>query len=173
MDARDLDGSGTTAINQVPSLTGGLTANATSSAVFNYTATSSTGGTAFAWSRASVPGISNGPNNGTGNISETLVNTTASPVIVTYIYTLTANGCPNTQNVVVTVGVDGSTVAPVVTTHPASQTKCAGESVIFNSGASGGPAPTVQWQESTNGTTWTNISWSNGQQFIICNNNRR
>ena len=102
-------------------------------------------------------GVSNAANSGTGDISEILVNTTASPVNVTYVYTLTANGCTNTQNVVVTVGVDGSTVAPQVTTQPASQTWCAGGIATFNSGASGGPAPTVQWQESTNGTTWTNI----------------
>ena len=132
----------TAAPKPIPALSGSLTASATSSAVFNYTAASSTGGTTFAWSRAAVAGISNGANNGTGNISETLVNTTASPVNVTYVYTLTANGCTNTQNVVVTVGVDGSIVAPVVTTQPASQTKCAGVNVIFNSGASGGPAPT-------------------------------
>ena len=87
-----------------------------------------------------------------------LVNTTASPVNVTYVYTLTANGCTNTQNVVVTVGVDGSIVSPAVTTQPASQTKCAGLNVSFNSAASGSPAPTVQWQESTNGTTWNNIT---------------
>ena len=41
--------------------------------------------------------------NGTGDISETLINTTSSPVNVTYVYTLTANGCTNTQNIVVTV----------------------------------------------------------------------
>ena len=58
----------------------------------NYTASSSTGGTTFAWGRAAVAGISNGANNGTGNISEILVNTTVSPVIVTYVYTLTADG---------------------------------------------------------------------------------
>ena len=114
-------------------------------------------GTTFTWSRAAVPGVSNAANSGTGDISEILVNTTASPVNVTYVYTLTANGCTNTQNVVVTVGVDGSTVAPQVTTQPASQTWCAGGIATFSSGASGGPAPTVQWQESTNGTTWTNI----------------
>jgi hypothetical protein len=38
-----------------------------------------------------------------GNINETLTNTTSAPVNVTYVYTLTANGCVNTQNVVVTV----------------------------------------------------------------------
>ena len=48
--------------------------------------------------------------------------------------------------------------APTVTAHPATQTVCAGNSVTFTSAASGSPAPTVQWQQSTNGTTWTNIS---------------
>ena len=57
----------------------------------------------LAWSRAAISGISNAAASGTGNITETLVNTTSSPVNVTYVYTLTANGCTNTQNVVVTV----------------------------------------------------------------------
>ena len=152
------EGSGVAAPKPIPALSSSLTATATSSSAFSYTATSSTSGTTFAWSRAAVTGISNAAATGNGNISETLVNTTTSPVNVTYVYTLTANGCTNTQNVVVTVGVDGSIVSPAVTTQPASQTKCAGVNVIFNSAASGSPAPTVQWQESTNGTTWNNIT---------------
>src|SRR4029077_20013543 len=82
----------------------------------------------------------------------------ALPVNVTYVYTLTANGCTNTQNVVVTVGADGSIASPVVITQPASQTICAGLNASFNSAASGSPAPAIQWQVSTNGTTWTNIT---------------
>ncbi len=141
----------------VPALSNSLTTSATSSSLFTYSATSSTSGTSFTWSRAAVAGISNSANNGTGDISETLVNTTASPVIVTYVYTLTTADCSNTQNVQVTVSVDGSTVAPTVTTQPASQTWCAGGLATFSSGASGGPAPTVQWQDSPNGNTWSNI----------------
>ena len=152
------EGSGVAAPKPIPALSSSLTATATSSSAFNYTATSSTAGTTFAWSRAAVTGISNAAATGNGNISETLVNTTASPVNVTYVYTLTANGCTNTQNVVVTVGVDGSIVSPAVTTQPASQTKCAGLNVSFSSAASGSPAPTVQWQETTNGTSWNNIT---------------
>ena len=151
------EGSGVAAPKPIPALSSSLTATATSSSAFNYTATSSTTGTTFAWSRAAVTGISNAAGNGTGNINESLVNTTTSPVNVTYVYTLTANGCTNTQNVVVTVGVDGSIVSPAVTTQPASQTKCAGLNASFSSAASGSPAPTVQWQESTNGTSWDNI----------------
>ena len=150
--------SGVAAPKPIPALSSNLTATATSGTAFTYTATSSTPGTTFAWSRAAVTGISNAAANGNGNINETLVNTTASPVNVTYVYTLTANGCTNTQNVVVTVGVDGSIVAPAVTTQPAAQTRCAGVNASFSSAASGSPAPTVQWQESTNGTTWNNIT---------------
>ena len=52
----------------------------------------------------------------------------------------------------------GGTVGPTITTQPASQTRCAGTNASFVSAATGTPAPTVQWQVSTNGTTWTNIS---------------
>ena len=149
-------GSGVAAPKPIPALSSGLTRTASSGTAFTYTATSTTPGTTFAWSRAAVSGISNAASNGTGNINETLVNTTASSVNVTYVYTLTANGCTNTQNVVVTVSA--STAAPVVTTQPSSQTRCAGSNASFSSAASGSPAPTVQWQVSTNGFTWSNIT---------------
>jgi hypothetical protein len=140
----------------IPALSSSLTATATTGTAFTYTATSSTPGTTFAWSRAAVTGISNAAANGTGNINETLLNTTASSVNVTYVYTLTANGCTNTQNVLVAVAA--STSVPVVTTQPSAQTRCAGSNASFSSAASGTPAPTVQWQVSTNGFTWSNIT---------------
>ena len=146
----------TLTVNPIPVLSSNLTATAASGTAFTYTATSSTTGATFAWSRAAVTGISNASANGTGNINETLVNTTASPVNVTYVYTLTANSCTNTQNVVVTVNT--SVVSPIVTTQPLSQTQCAGANASFTSAASGTPTPTVQWQGSPNGTTWTNIT---------------
>src|SRR4029078_4874428 len=150
--------SATAAPKPVPALTSSLTSAATSSAVFSYTPSSTVSGTTFGWSRAAVTGISNAANSGNGDITETLVNTTASPVDVTYVYTLTTSECTNTQNLVVTVAVDGSTVAPQVTTQPSSQAWCAGQVATFNSGASGGPAPTVQWQENTTGNSWHNIT---------------
>jgi hypothetical protein len=48
--------------------------------------------------------------------------------------------------------------APTVTTHPSNQTVNAGATATFSAAASGNPAPTVQWQVSSNGTNWTNIS---------------
>ena len=47
---------------------------------------------------------------------------------------------------------------PTVTGNPSSQSVNAGTTASFTAKASGGPLPTVQWQFSTNGVTWTNIS---------------
>ncbi len=71
--------------------------------VFNYAASSAVTGATFAWSRATIPGISNAAATGTGNPGETLINTSPSPINVTYVYTTTANGCSNNENVIVTV----------------------------------------------------------------------
>src|SRR6185295_15676876 len=51
----------------------------------------------------------------------------------------------------------GAVVSPTVTVHPSSQTRCAGTNATFISAATGEPVPTVHWQVSTNGTTWTDI----------------
>jgi hypothetical protein len=90
-------------VNPKPVLSGGLTKTITSGTSVGYTPSSTTPGTTFTWSRAAVNGISNAAATGTGSITETLLNITSSPVNVTYVYTLTANGCTNTQSVVVTV----------------------------------------------------------------------
>ena len=149
-------GGGLAAPKPIPALSSSLTGTATNGIAFAYTPTSATTGTTFDWTRAAVTGISNASANGSGNINETLDNTTTSPVNVTYVYALTANSCTNTQNVVVTVNT--GVVSPTVTTQPVSQTECAGANASFTSAASGTPAPTVQWQESPNGTTWSNIT---------------
>lgn len=96
----------TVSVNQPPALSSSSTPPAIcSGAVFSYTPTSAVQGTTFTWTRAAVSGISNAAANGTGNPNEALVNTTALPVNVTYVYTLNANGCinPQTFNVVVSV----------------------------------------------------------------------
>jgi hypothetical protein len=49
--------------------------------------------------------------------------------------------------------------APVVTTQPVGVSVTTGQPASFSAAASGSPAPTVQWQLSTNaGVTFTNIS---------------
>jgi hypothetical protein len=56
--------------------------------------------------------------------------------------------------------------APVVTTNPSDQTVAAGNTATFTAAASGRPAPTVQWQVSTDGgTTFSNISGATADTY--------
>jgi gliding motility-associated-like protein len=70
---------------------------------FSYTAQSLTPGTSFTWSRAAVNNLNNPAASGTNVINETLFNTATDPVQVKYVFTLTANGCTNTQEIPVVV----------------------------------------------------------------------
>jgi PKD repeat protein len=91
-------------VNPTPKLTTLLINPAQcSGAPFFYTPNSGTSGTTYTWTRANIAGISNPAANGSGAISETLINTSPNPIIVNYEYTLTANGCNNTQIVSVTI----------------------------------------------------------------------
>jgi hypothetical protein len=55
---------------------------------------------------------------------------------------------------------------PAVTSQPSDQTVTAGQTASFSAAASGYPAPTVQWQLSTdNGTSWSNISGATSTTF--------
>src|SRR6185437_5431561 len=108
----------TVVVHPTPTLSSTLTpADVCSNSSFTYNATSATTGATFNWARAAVAGISNAAGSGTGNINETLINTSGAPVSVTYVYTLSANGCNNTQNVVVNVN-------PTVTISPLTQEVC-------------------------------------------------
>jgi hypothetical protein len=57
--------------------------------------------------------------------------------------------------------------APSILTNPVSQTVVSGNSVTFTASASGYPTPTVQWQLSTNGTNYTNISGATSTSYTI------
>jgi hypothetical protein len=120
----------TLAVNATPVLSSSLTPPAFCSASsFVYTATSTTAGASFTWTRAAVAGISQVASSGSGNVSEVLTNTTNAPVSVTYVYTTTAAGCSNTpgQNVVVVVN-------PTPTLAAVSQAAiaCAGSGALIN-----------------------------------------
>ncbi len=76
-------------------LTSAKTLTVCSGAAISYTATSSVGGTTFAWTRPVIAGISNPAGSGnSATISETLINTTTKPIIVVYYFTLTPDNCP-------------------------------------------------------------------------------
>lgn len=134
-------------VNPTPLLSSTLTPPAIcSGTLFSYTPTSNTPGTTFAWSRAVVAGISNPAAIGTGNPLETLINTTNTTVNVTYVFTLTANGCSHNQNVVVAV-------KPNPTVNPINnQTWC-----------NGSPVPVTVLSGPVGGTTFT---WVNDNTAI-------
>lgn len=112
-----------------PVITSAATDNVCSGSVYNYTITADQVGTTFSWSRALVTNISNAvAANQTANpISETLVNTSASAVVVRYIITPTNAGCAGTPfNLDVTVNPK-----PVVNSS-ATGTVCSGVAQNYN-----------------------------------------
>lgn len=54
---------------------------------------------------------------------------------------------------------------PVITTQPASRGVAAGSSTPFAVVAQASPAPTYQWETSTDGTVWTTISGATGASY--------
>ncbi|MFD2514316.1 PKD-like domain-containing protein [Pontibacter locisalis] len=130
----------TVRVNPSPGLSSPVTATVCSGTPFTYTATSATPGTTFSWSRAAAVGVSNPANNGnSASISETLVNTTSSPVQVTFNVTMVANGCSTTQPVTVTVNP-----SPELSS-PATATVCSGQPFTYTA---------------TSATAGTSFSWS-------------
>jgi len=85
----------TVTVNPTPVVTSAPTAVTCDNTSQNYTITSNVSGTTFTWSRATVAGISNGAvTSQTANpITETLTNTTAAPINVSYSILPSANGC--------------------------------------------------------------------------------
>lgn len=73
--------------------------------VFNYTATSATEGTTFAWERAALTGdiVAAANSDATATISETFDNTGINVIGVAYSYTLTAAGCVNVETMTMSV----------------------------------------------------------------------
>jgi hypothetical protein len=98
----------TVVVNPTSKLNSALTPAAIcSGSTFTYPPTSATTTATFTWTRAAVAGISEAAITTpvtTGIVSETLTNTTNTPIAVTYVVFTIANGCSNTgENVVVMV----------------------------------------------------------------------
>ncbi len=93
---------------------------------FVYSPASATATTTFAWSRGALPAnvTAGGPATGTDGINDLLRNFGSTTQTVEYTYTLTANGCVNTQVVTATVKPEPviSDQAPVV---------CSGQNLIW------------------------------------------
>jgi putative cell wall-binding protein len=70
--------------------------------------------------------------------------------------------------VVALAGIDGpQTMAPKVTAEPANRSVTAGQAAVFAAAAIGVPVPTVQWQVSTDGSTWTDVAGATSATITI------
>jgi YD repeat-containing protein len=146
-----------------------LTTTATSpricdSTSFIYAATSPTPGTIFNWSRPSIAGITPSAGSGTDQINERLVNSTALPINVAYIFSLNAAGCTSTGN-------ENVIVEPRPPEPPAITTKspsylCSG-TMYQNFGASMAPPAGVRYLWSATGAE----VWATGsdKQYTLVN----
>ncbi len=136
-------------VNPTPRFSTSQTGTVCSGAPYTYVPASATTGVSYAWTRAVAAGISNAAGSGSGSVGETLYNTTLAAKTATYHYTLTANGCSNQQNVVVTV--DPTPQAPVITvTSPAN---VCSQTTNMNFGAATTQPDTVQYTWTANGAT--------------------
>jgi hypothetical protein len=91
----------------------------------------------------------------------TLTVTSPPPQVSTPPPTTPANPSPP-------VSATPSTSAPAVTSQPASTDAADGASVRFSATASGNPAPSVQWEVSTDGgTTWDDVNGATSTTYTF------
>ncbi|OYC98474.1 hypothetical protein CI089_08440 [Microbacterium sp. Yaish 1] len=70
-------------------------------------------------------------------------------------------------NMVISIAVE-VLGAPEITQHPQDVSVVEGQGAVLSAAASGHPAPTVQWQTSTDaGTSWVDIAGATGAEFSI------
>ncbi|HVS93136.1 MAG TPA: PKD-like domain-containing protein [Mucilaginibacter sp.] len=96
----------TVTVNPVPTITSKSTGVVCSGTPNNYTITADIPNATYNWSRAAVANISNPAvtNQSSSTITETLINTSGTPVNVTYVIIPIVNGCQGTPfNYVLTV----------------------------------------------------------------------
>lgn len=108
---------------------------------------SSTAGTLINWSRAVVPGVSNTAGSGSNAPNETLNNATnpPAPVTVNYVFTLSANGCSNTQTIPVVVNPK-----PVISSTTAPPAVCSGSVFNYTAASALASSPTFVWTRNAN-----------------------
>src|SRR2546425_2287480 len=104
------------------------------------------------WNNLANAGAYNGVNLATLTVS-------TSSGLTGYQYRcLVSNSAGTATSNAATLTVNPATVAPSITAQPSNQTVTAGQNATFTLAASGTPAPTFQWQLSTdNGSNWNEL----------------
>lgn len=111
------------------------------------------------------------PTAGTGNVSGTGPNVTYTPAAgysgnTSFTFTTTNGSGPGAlQSAPATVSITVHPQAPVTLTHPSSQVVTAGNSASFTAAATGNP--TVQWQVSTDSSTFNDIPGATSATYSL------
>lgn len=109
----------------------------------NFSPQSTIGGTTFSWIRDQITGIIPTSGTGQGNISEILTNQTTNVIQVEYDYSLSSNGCQNTQTVTVSILPQ---LINTATLFVSEDTICQDESVTFSLDTiNAGSNPSINW----------------------------
>lgn len=79
---------------------------------------------------------------------------------------VTSNSAGTTTSDAAAVTVTAAPVAPAIGNQPKDVTVNSGDTATFTTTVTGSPAPTLQWQVSTDGgTTWTTVSGATGDSY--------
>ncbi|MBK8858081.1 MAG: immunoglobulin domain-containing protein [Opitutaceae bacterium] len=137
------------------------TATAGQTFVFSISANGS--GVSYQWEVSSNDGVDWDPlvNGGAySTVTSNVLNITAEIGLDGYRYRCIAtNGFGSAASNSALLTVNAANIAPSFSVHPSNQTVTAGQNASFNVSASGTPAPTFQWEESTDdGNSWNNLA---------------
>jgi serine protease len=119
----------------------------------------------FAWSSVSGPAT---PTLGATNTS-TLSFTASTAGTYVVRLTVTDDGASPTTNSVDHTIVVANAGAPTITSNPVDTTARVGTDAIFSVTASGVGISAYQWQRSSDGVSWSNISNANGDTYTLTN----
>ncbi|HET9682077.1 MAG TPA: immunoglobulin domain-containing protein, partial [Candidatus Limnocylindrales bacterium] len=117
------------------------------------------------WQRSTDGGVTFG--NISGATGATYTTPSATTIMNGYQFrAVFTSSAGSATTLAATLTVNGPTgTAPIVTAQPANQTVAAGQTAIFTAAASGSPTPTVQWEVSTDGASWSIIAGATSTSY--------
>ena len=144
-----------TPASAAPTITSGLSNRSVvegTQLTFSVAATGSPASFSYVWTLdgAAIPNVVSG----CGSASATCTFTAQLPDSGKVIAVRVANGINPDATSSATLTVTSTDVPASITAQPVSQNVVAGDTAVFTIGVAGTPAPSVQWQTSSDGITW-------------------
>lgn len=150
-------------VKPTPKLAGDVDLATCGATWFNYSPTSLTPGTTFAWTRPAVAGISPATASGIGAVHDSVVNTLGGSLTASYVFTLTAAGCTGVEEVHVILSEGAH--QPHITTHPPSILCAATQFQNFGNTDTTYTGEVFNWSTSGSAALWA--TGSTGQYSLV------